>query len=255
MLNLKKRKILTYVLVFDQVEIIRKSLDCLTKYSDQLDIVVIENPSPSSPKIKVMVDSYGAMGKIKRYYKFKENIAANVFSIILEKERQAIKKHGLVIVTDGDLTFNDSSWIKEERDILKNNPSVFACGMSLDLSNLPIKAFPEAASWIPNDVSVHEDYNENITGLYALMFSSANLLDFLDWFKGVSRPFVDSTLHSYCYDVLHKQWARTKTAEAYHLTWDLYQDKSHPYTKFRTSKTHQETWFHLKKSGYTLKEY
>jgi hypothetical protein len=254
-LSLKKRKVLTYVLVYDQTEIIRKSLDFLTKFSDQLDIVVIENPSPSTPKIKKLVNRYGAAGKIKRYYLFEENIAANVFSAVLENERSIIKKHQFVMITDGDLTCSDSNWINEERDILKNNPSLFTCGMSLDLSNLPLKAFPEAASWLPKDVAVHDDYVENITGLYTLMFSSRDLLAFMDWFKGEERPFVDSTLHHYCYEVIKKKWARTKHAEAYHLTWDLYKDKNNAYTKLKTSKSHQETWFHTRTSGYSLKEY
>jgi hypothetical protein len=253
--NLKRSKVLTYVLVFDQTEIIHKSIDFLTQYSDQLDIVVIENPSSSTPKIKKMVEDYSKLGKIKRYYLFDENIAANVFSIVLENERQIIKKYKHVMITDGDLTCSDSNWVNEIKSILKNNPELFTCGMSLDMSNLPLKAFPEAMSWIPKDVCEKEDYFENITGLYMLTFSSKDLLVFMDWFKTEERPFVDSTLHRYCYDVIHKKWARTKHAEAYHLTWDLYKDRNNAYTKMKAGKSHEETWFQIKKSNYSLKEY
>jgi hypothetical protein len=224
-------------------------------YSDQLDIVVIENPSASTPKIKKIVDRYGKEGKIKRYYLFKENIAANVFSIVLENERSLVKKHKLVMITDGDLTCDDDNWINEEKYVLKNNPNVFTVGMSLGMSNLPLKAFPDAHSWFPKDVSIEEDYVQNITGLYMLLFRNQDLLKFMDWFKTEKRPFVDGTLHQYCYDIIKRQWARTKKAESYHLTWDLYKDRNNAYTKMKTSKTHQETWFHLKKSGYKLKEY
>jgi hypothetical protein len=251
----KKRKLLIYVLVFDQYHIIRKALDFITTFSDQLDIVIIENPSPNSPKIEKIIDRYGNAGKIKRYYLFDDNIASNAFSVVLERERSVIKKHNLVMLTDGDLTCKGDDWLKEEMGILKANPSVFVCGISLDMFNLPIKTFPEASNWIPPDISEQKDYFEARTGLHLLTFSSADLLGFLDWFKASEHPFVDSTLHYYCYDILHKKWARTKKAKAHHLTWDLYNDLENSYTKLKTGKSHKETWFHLKKAGFSLKEY
>ncbi|MDB5164325.1 MAG: hypothetical protein JWS12_943 [Candidatus Saccharibacteria bacterium] len=255
MLPLKKKKLLTYVLVFDQYHIIRKTLDFMTAFSDQLEIVIIENPSPNSPKIKKLIDSYGNAGKLKRHYLFEDNIAANVFSVVLERERSVIKKHSLVMLTDGDLICKDGDWLKEEISILKHNPSVFVCGVSLNSFNLPIKTFPEAKNWIPLDISEQEDYFEARTGLHLLTLSSTDLLGFLDWFKAHEHPFVDSTLHYYCYDILGKKWARTKKAKARHLTWDLYGDLENSYTRLKTSKSHKEMWFHLKKADFSLKEY
>ncbi len=255
MLNLKKKKILTYVLVFDQYDIISKSLDFITAFSNQLDIVVVENPSSNSSKIKKAVDKYGAAGKIKRHYLFEENIAANAFSVVLEKERGIIKDYKYVVLTDGDLTSKDTGWLKEELNVLKHNPSVFVCGISLDQFNLPTEAFPEAKNWIPPDISEQNDYFEARTGLHLLIFSRPDLLGFLDWFKTKKHPFVDSTLHYYCYDVLQRKWSRTKKAKAHHLTWDLYSDRSNAYTKLKTGKSHEETWLHLKRAGFSIKEY
>jgi hypothetical protein len=254
-LPFKKKKILTYVLVFDQYEIIRKSLDFITRFSDQLEIVIIENPSASSPKIAKLIDVYGQDSKVKRHYLFKENIAANAFWAVLENERSEINRQGLVILTDGDLVCSDAGWLEEETNILKRSPFVFACGISLDMSNLPLKTFPEAINWVPPDESEQNDYFEARTGLHLLSMTSKNLLGFLDWIKGRDAPFVDSTLHYYCYEVLKKHWARTKKTNAYHLTWDLYNDLGDDYTKLKVEKSHKDIWYHQKTAGFKLKKY
>ena len=49
----RTHKIPCYVLVYDQVEIIEQCLDFLADSSDHLDIIVIENPSPNTPKIRI----------------------------------------------------------------------------------------------------------------------------------------------------------------------------------------------------------
>lgn len=250
-----KKKILTYVLVFDQYAIIRKSLDFITRFSDRLEIVVIENPSTASQKIGKLIDQYGKNGKVKRHYVFKENIAANAFWVVLEKERNEINKHSLVMLTDGDLVCNDDSWLEEEINIIKNNSSVFVCGISLDMSNLPVKTFSDATNWIPPDLSERDDYFETRTGLHLLTLTSQNLLGFLDWVKGRDTPFVDSTMHYYCYDVLKKHWARTKKTKAYHLTWDLYSNLDDAYTKLKVKKSHKDIWYHQNTADFNLKEY
>jgi hypothetical protein len=62
-------------------------------------------------------------------------------------------------------------------------------------------------------------------------------------------------MHRFCYEVLHKKWARTKRATAYHLTWDLYGDKNHPYTKMKLAKSFKETWYHKDLAGYSVQDF
>lgn len=257
MLNRFKRnsKIPCYVLVYDQVEIISKSLAFLTAYADRLDIIVIENPSDNTPAISKIVETYGKNSRVTQYYLFDENITNNAFDLVLQKEERRIKNSPYVIVTDGDLTCSDTGWLAEELGILAQNVDVFACGISLDRSNLPLASFPDADTWIPADVKEFDTYNEARTGAHLLCMRGPELYDFMQWKHGKDISFRDGELHKYAYGVLHKRWARTKHATAYHLTWDLYQDKKHPYTKLKTGKSFSDTWSHQQTASYSLKTY
>jgi hypothetical protein len=251
----RQKKIPCYVLIFDQVEIIRRSLDFLVQYADMLDLIIIENPSPNTPKIQSIVSTLGKSGLIKKYYLFEKNITGNAYDTVFHKEQAIIKKSSRIIITDGDLYSTNKHWLKEELNILTRHPEVFACGVSLDMSNLPIKQFPDAINWIPPDKNTFSDFFEATTGGHLLMLRGGQFYDYMKWQAKNNLNFVDSVMHRYCYEILRKKWARTKNSKAYHLTWDLYNDKKHPYTVFKTSKTHEETWYHKQKAKYTLVEY
>lgn len=248
----RKRKIPCYVLVFDQVEIIKKSLDFMTKYSDDLDLIIIENPSNNTPAIKHMIEQYGKAGQVARYYLFDENITGNAYDMILTKELDNIRTSPFVMVSDGDLTTKDTRWLTEETRILKRHKDIFACGITLDRINLPLKAFPDAEGWIPPDIKEYPDFYEAYTGGHLLLFRGSQFAEFMDWKNERELNFVDGIMHDYCYTQLHMKWSRTKKSKAIHLTWDLYQDPNHPYTKMKTQKSFKDTWYHADKSNYTL---
>lgn len=252
---LRKKKVLCYVLIFDQVDIIKQSLNFLTQLSDKIEFIIIENPSEHTPEIKKYVTGLGKKGLIKRYYLFDQNITSNAVVTVLDKELDFIKKSSHTIITDGDLVSVNSEWFDEEITILKRNKDVFACGISLDRSNLPLKAFPESVNWIPPDIGEHRDYYEAVTGGHLMMMRGSEFGRYITWKNETKTQHVDDKMHRYCYDVLNKKWARTKKSEAYHLTWDLYADKNHPYTKFRSKKSFENTWHHEQQATFTLKEY
>ncbi|HEY5442687.1 MAG TPA: hypothetical protein VIJ68_04055 [Candidatus Saccharimonadales bacterium] len=249
------KKIPCYVLVYDQVAIIKKTLAFLVTYADRLDIVIIENPSDNTPAISKLINSYGEKGLISRYYLFDSNITSTAFGTAINAELQTVKKAPFVLVTDGDLVVESEKWLDEEIAILKRNPEVFACGVSLDKSNLPLAAFPEAKDWVPPDIKSHPTFFEALTGCHLLLFRGRQFSDFMKWKNENNHNFVDGTMHHYCYEILGKKWSRTKHAEAYHLTWDLYQDKKNAYTKLKTKQSFKETWYHNRQSEYTLKIY
>lgn len=245
-------KILCYVLIFDQVDIIKRSLDSLINLSDKLDIVVIENPSKNTPKIKKIIKNYSSQGLIKRYYLFEKNITSRAYDIILEHEQEEIKNYKYVVITDGDVTSTDE-WIKEEKRALVFNPSLFCIGITFDMSNLPLNTFPDAAGWIPPDISKGGiAYREALTGMHFVMFRSSGLLNFLKYKIKKDINFIDGNIKEYVYETLHKKWGRTKKSRGIHLTWDLYQDLNHPYTKLKTSKSFKDTWYHKRSSKFTV---
>jgi hypothetical protein len=216
---------------------------------------VIENKSKNTPEIESMVKEFGKLGRIERYYQFSENITGNAYDIVINNELDRIRKSELVLITDGDLISNSKEWLSEEIHILSWNKEVFACGITLDTVNLPLEAFPESEQWIHKDIAEHEDYFEVRTGGHLLLLRSKDFHKFMLWKNAKNLNFVDGVMHRYCYDEVKMTWARTKYAKAYHLTWDLYSDRNHPYTKLKTSKSFHETWYHMRKASYKLTEF
>ncbi len=248
------QKIPCYVIVFEQTEIIKKTLEFLSKYTDKIDLIIIENPSDNSVEIKKLIDSFGEQGHIKRHYIFDENITGNAYSVVIEHEANFIKRHKYVILTDGDITSENTDWLEEQKRIIKHK-EVFACGITLDTANLPLKTFPDAKGWIPADMNETSNYYEAYTGVHLLLIRSKDLLGFMNWKKQQNLSFVDGNIHAYCYEQAHKKWTRTKNAKAYHLTWDLYHDRNHPYTKFKLAKTFKTMWYHQKTADFTVREF
>ncbi|MFZ1301789.1 MAG: hypothetical protein WAQ27_04435 [Candidatus Microsaccharimonas sp.] len=243
--KLSRKKIPLYVVVFDQIEIIKKTLDSFAPLADRLDIIVIENPSDNSKEIGKLITSYGNKGVIKRYYKLNENIAGNGFRVVIQNERKVIKSAKYSLITDGDLELDSVAWLDEQLSVMKKHPDLFTCAITLDKSNLPLKNFPESINWVPDDIQEHEDYFQAYTGAHLLMLRSKELLSFMDWLIKNNHSFVDGQLHEFSENILGKKWGRTKQTQAIHLTWSLYHDLDHPYTKFKLAKSFHETWHNI----------
>lgn len=251
----KKTKIPCYVMIYEQLDIITKCLDSLTQSNNELEIIVIENPSTNSKEISKYVHSLGKRGLIARYYQLDSNIAGNAFSMVLLSELEQIKKSRHVIISDGDLVPSSESWLNEELAVLKRNREVFSCGVTLSKSNLPIATFPESTHWIPDDIAETPNYIEALTGAHLLAFRSKELVQFLSWINKEQLNFVDGNLHKFAYDVLHKKWSRTREASAYHLTWDLYSDLKHDYTVFKTSRSFNDIWHNNQTAAFTKTDF
>jgi hypothetical protein len=248
-------RILCYVVVFDQVEIIRRSLEFLAGRADQLEIVVIENPSQNTPAIGQIVGDLARTGKVARHYLFEENITGSAMSVVLEWERQAVESRPLVLITDGDVTSSDPDWLEEQVHILNNNREVFACGVTLDQSNLPLETFPSSRGWILEDRATHEDYHESLGGIQLVLMRGAELAAFVEWLRVHGFPFIDNLLRRYCYEAVGMRLARTKRTQAYHLTWDLYHDIDHPYTQYKMRPEMWPEWWTRREGSCTLVEH
>ncbi len=248
-----RKKIPCYVMVFDQLDIIKRCLDSLCLESDRLDIVVIENPSDNTPVISKYVERLGRAGKIKRYYLFDKNITNNALHAVWDAEIELIRKSRFVLISDGDLV-PQPDWLNEELSILKRNPDVWAVGITLERSNLPLKTFPDADKWLAEDTAEHADYYETVTGAHLEMHRGPEFYEMMKAMRAADTRIVDTEMHHYGAR-LGKKWARTKKTTAYHLTWDLYADLNHPYTKLRLGKSHKQTWQHTHRSDYKLTTY
>ena len=233
---------------YDQ-EIVRRTLQSLNLLRDRISVIFIENPSENSERVAASVVPYMETGLVQQYFRFDENISNNAIEIILRHEL-VLSDHPYVVVSDGDLEVRTRDWLDESRQVLEYHPEVFAVGVSLDLSNLPVQAFPEAVSWVPLDLADHGDYIEALTGNWLVMFRGAELEACLEYLSEAGGRYRDSELQAYCYRARHMRWARTRRAMARHLTWDSYGDSNHPYTRLKLSRSFDEHWIHPRRAAY-----
>lgn len=248
---MNRKKIPCIVLVYKEVDIVKKSLDFFASLSKYIDVIVIENPSNNTDEIRNHVFSLAKNGKIKKYYLFESNVTNNAFDIVLENELTSWSKSKYLIVSDGDVVVdNPKAWLKETLRTLRYK-NVFCVGAGLKLDNLPLKTFPDALSWIPPLIN-DSPFHEGRTGCQLLTLRSKDMLKFLKWKEENGRFFTDGDMNNFCYKIIEKKWARTSQNLAYHLTWDLYANLDNEYTKLKTSKSFKETWYHKNTSDYEV---
>jgi hypothetical protein len=249
-----RRPIPCFVLVYREIEIIRRSIHALACMADRLDIQVIENPSDASDSIRPLLDEYLASGIVKRCFFFEENITNNAFEIILGRELE-FSRHHFVLATDGDLLPLQSEWLDEELFVLQRHSEVFCIGGTLDMANLPLRTFPDAGDWIPPDIADRREYIEALTGVWFLLFRANQLNAMLRRLAENNEHFRDGIIANYCYQQLGSRWARTRHSRFIHLTWDLYQDPDHPYTRFKRDVPFHVHWQHDRSSAYRTREF
>lgn len=250
----KTNKVPCYILIFFDFDIIKKSIDFITKYSDKLDINIVENYSDyTESQIKPYILDLVRQRKVNNYYLFDENIGANALTTIVRFDKEYIKNYPYFMATDGDLLPDNKDWLDEEINIMDNNPEVFAVGTELDLSNLPLKLHPESINWVEKSRIIEgKNYVEGPTGGWFTLYRTEPFFQVTAWLDNAGERWIDFNLLKYAYLALRLKWARTKKSLAKHLTWDSYADPEHPYIKWRSKFTNDELWKHDKHCGFTL---
>lgn len=239
------------VLAYHDDESIQATLRCLVAQSADLDLHVAENPSDfTQTHIRPHVLDLVRSGSVSQYFLFDTNISNNALEVVLSSGHVPLDKSDYVLVTDGDLLIQDEGWLEEQLQIMRLHEDVFACGIRLDLSNLPVQTFPEAPRWLPPVRHETELYAEVPTGMHLVLMRTAGLRRFLEYARRRDLRFRDGVLADYCYRVLRKKWVRTRRSSARHLTWDRYCDPQHPYTQLKLARSFEATWNHANYCGY-----
>jgi len=236
--------------VYSNYEIVKQHLDFLATSSTSADIIILENPSDDTFKIKTHCMNLFKEAKIKSYYLFNENITGNVFKVFYRDYDYS--KYEYVVITDGDLTVTDNCWLDEQKRILNNHSDAFACSVDLSLENLPSKQiYSDVDTWHSTPVNIFHDCQEGFTGASLLLFKEPTFRDFMKYLNNNNFDFVDGNMRKYCLN--HKmKWLRTKHAKAYHHTWDLYHDPNHPYTIMKVNTKPKDLWHHGRTCEYVI---
>jgi tetratricopeptide (TPR) repeat protein len=246
-------KIPCVILIYYNTDIIQTSVEALSKRADILDIYIIENRSQHTEKeIKPYIFNKIKEEKVKKYFLFETNISNNAVETIFNHQEIDFGNSEYILLTEGDVLPLDYNWLSEQISILQADKEVFCCSVALDISNLPVKAFPESPGWLPQPIAETESYFEVGTGAQLLLFRTLEFQEFLEYRKQTNSKFRDGTMIDYCYKVKQKKWVKTKKALTKHLTWDLYHNLDHPYTKLKLSKDLNQIWNHDFYSSYEI---
>jgi len=238
-------KIVVYILIYYDFEIIKRHLQFIQrlylKYSF-LEIIIIENKSINTPKIRKLINFYINNGVVKKYYYFSKNISNNAIELILIKEKKYLKNFDYIIITDGDLLPNNYYFIDEMLNIINIELRVMGVAMSLDYRNLPIETMPESVLWKNIDYNITDKYIEGKAGMWFMLFKKKYLLELINYKFKNNIKFVDSNIYNYA-DFKGYKILKTKNSKAIHLTWYRYHDLSNPYTKFKINNI-KTIWHH-----------
>jgi hypothetical protein len=245
-------KIPCFVLIYEQVAIIKACLDFLVKHADRLELIIIENASANTPIIQPYVQELIDRGLVTRYYQFAENITNNAYNLVLEAAQAAYldpSVYPYTIITDGDVTVANQGWLDELIRILTSDTEIFAAGVDVDLFNLPVNAIPEAVHWVPRGED-RGTYIKAPTGYHLVLTRTFHLLQYLDHRRATNQRFLDSNMNRFA-ESLGLFWAKTTEIKACHLTWGLYSDLSNPYTQMKLG-TATTVWNHDRIAPYRV---
>lgn len=250
--EIKQNKIPCYVVAFFEFNNFKKTMECLLKKNEFLDIKVIENNSKySETKFKPYILDLIKQGKVSEYFLFDNNVCSGIAKTLYPLIAADNNPSPYKMFTDGDLTIEEKNWLEEEIAILEQNEEVYAVGVDLSLDNLP--NIEGADKWVPPARVIEgKNYAEGYTGGWFWLFRKNDFADVINHIKNNDLRYVDVSFHRYCTRVLNKKWARTKIAKARHLTWDNYVDPNDEYTIWKASIPFQEHWQQDKNCGYNV---
>lgn len=230
----KVGKIACVFFIYYNTDIIKKSIECILKHKNVLDIYVVENKSPyTDTEIKPYMMKLLEEGSICKYVIFEENITNNALKIFLNSDLMDFDKYQYTILTDGDIFVYNDDWLHEELNILEKHKKVSVCGMFLTNSN-------------PPHMAEHEDYYFGYTGMWLLLLRTPDLKNFLEYMNKNNKPILDHEMHLYFVVKLKLEWAKTKKCMGYHLIGDLFKDSNYmenPYLKFKRDSG-ESLWYH-----------
>lgn len=243
------QKIPCYVIAFYMFDNFKKCIESLMQKKDYLDIKIIENNSINTEKyFKPYILNLLNKKLVSEYFLFEKNINNNAIKKICFELKPEDIKSPYIMITDGDLIF-ENNWLEEEVKILSKNKKIYAVGSELNLKNLP--QISGASDWVPKAKTPFlKNYKEGYTGIWSLLFRTKDFWNTLDYLKENDLNFLDSNLHKYC-KYKNKIWARTKKTTAYHLTWDNY-SANDKYAQYKISKPLKEHWDTVQDCKYVI---
>jgi hypothetical protein len=99
---------------------------------------------------------------------------------------------------------------------------------------------------------LHTDYVEADTGVHLLLFKRRLFDEFLTVRRKMQWRFLDETLRNFVKVEKKLKWVITRRNYSIHLTWDVYNDAEHPYTKMKMTPDFYKFWKHFDYCFFTV---
>lgn len=213
---------------FDLIDFHIKSFENLK--SLESDFFIVENISSNSKSIESYFMSEKNRELLIGYIRFEKN-TSNALMFFIRDFQHILEKYEYITITDGDLLFDDP--LNMQKEVFKNlnYSDVAISSVDMKLDNLP--NIPGAQTWVPKGIINQErQYNEQWTGIHFMTFKKNNL------YLLQNIRFLDSNIAN---NVArnNKKWVKTISNKAYHMTWDMYNDRNDYYQwKVKVVKDH-----------------
>jgi hypothetical protein len=241
------------VLIYENVEIIRRCLDALVSQGDRLAIHVVENYSSATADYiqPAMLHLLGE-NKIEQYIQFSENVTNNAIDIVLAAGVVDVSESEYMIITDGDC-LPQGEWLDAQLGILSRHPDVFCCTLQNDASHWE----EGARKKLPAPSHQNDEFAEIESGMWLCMFRSREILRVVEVFRENGFRFRDGLLNQYAKYFLNKRWVAAKSASLVELTRSgfsnpNYLEKRYKLLETRHGNDHYRFWGHDVVCPYTV---
>lgn len=234
-----KSKLLILLNCFFNYELINRCLEsiCKVKKDDvEYDIIILENPSKYSDKIKELISKF----TIYKHYICEENIEGNIFTLFVNTFPELIEEYDYIAMSEADVVLEEGS-LQEAIEIL-DKKDIRVGNLSIDVElnykkyyNLPIR------TWIPIAKNI-DGYDVGATGFQFIIFKRNFLKGFVSAInnkqlcssvalgQGNYYGLSDSNLQ-----IFNNQnrtlWVRTKKYKLDHIGWEMYINMDNEYVK------------------------
>lgn len=242
-------KIKCFVLIYDNLEIIKRSLESITAYADRMEIHVVENPSEyTSDYIKPIMKHLLHEGKIHSYTLFDKNIRNNAIYTFLYEDPVNFWDSDYIILTDGDIVA-EHGWLDNQLLALEKYSEVFCCSVEMSTeywSEGLKKRFP-----VPSEKL--SDFTVIDSGIWLCMFRADELHRTFSFLMDNQIALRDGPLIRYVKEFLRMKWGVTPHSKCSELTRSGYSTPD--YTRQKKSAIAEEGgnqayWVHSTYSGF-----
>jgi hypothetical protein len=231
-MSITKKHIIVFIAFYD-LNIIKKSFECLENLDS--DIFIVENKSPYSKDIEEYFKDKNIIG----YIQFNENVANNCIPLFNKDYSSLLNEYEYITYTDGDLYVIDANDMFNEifdsfkyGDIMVSSSEAWLGNCYLDENNnlIPVESRSDFTDYLNEMKENNKEFGckpsiMNKTSCH--FFITLKKQDLRHIYK--MERYSDGAIYSLVVHNLKRKWYKTNKNIVYHIQWDSYYDGNEYY--------------------------